>query len=157
MAPHNSDARQPQDTSEWPSAIIVDLFYAAAALNAWSPKPFIKYIRKQSKIAYYDNGDAQDDVNGPSHVDPKMGNQTTGQSGSGRHAGPSTRSKTSSVLLKERRFTDLMDGVSALWTQSSRVNKPKPLEDSHASSLARSRNKGVETWLQSIEGPTTNY
>lgn len=42
LAPHNSDARQPQDTSEWPP---VDLFYAAAAMNAWSPEAFIKYVR----------------------------------------------------------------------------------------------------------------
>ncbi|KAF8347189.1 hypothetical protein F5887DRAFT_882206, partial [Amanita rubescens] len=33
-APQNSDARQPQDTGEWPPAIIVDLFYAVAAMNA---------------------------------------------------------------------------------------------------------------------------
>ncbi|KAF8695511.1 hypothetical protein AX14_001769 [Amanita brunnescens Koide BX004] len=33
---HNSDARQPHDTSEWPPAIIVDLSYAAAAMKAWS-------------------------------------------------------------------------------------------------------------------------
>jgi hypothetical protein len=160
MAPQNCDARQPQDTSEWPPAIIVDLFYAAAALNAWSPKPFIKYVREQSRDAYYDDsGDQDNDGNAidgsgrPSLVDARMGDQTTGQSGSGRYA-VSSRNKleTSSIRMKERRFADLMGGVSALWMQSSRVDELKP-EDAHASSLAR--NEGVKTWLQSMEGPTS--
>ncbi|KAF8324508.1 hypothetical protein F5887DRAFT_1206118 [Amanita rubescens] len=87
-----------------------------------------------------------------SHVDAQMGNQKTGQSGSGRYALRS-KDKTSSIPQKVRRFADLMEGVSALWMQSSRVDKLKP-EDAHASSLAR--NEGVKTWLQSIEGPGTN-
>jgi len=155
IAPHNSDARQPQDTSEWPPAIIVDLFYAVAAINAWSPKPFIKYVREQSRDAYYnddDNGDNDNDnasdSSGSSRVDAQMGDQTTGQSGSGRYALRS-RNKTSNIPPKERRLADLMDGVSALWMRSSRVGKPKP-EDVHASSL---RNEGVKMWLQSLEGP----
>ena len=45
-APRNTDARQPQDTGEWPPAIILDLFYAVAAINAWSPKFFVKYARE---------------------------------------------------------------------------------------------------------------
>ena len=100
LAPHNSDARQPQDASEWPPAVIVDLFYAAAAMNAWSPKSFIEYVREQSNNAYY----------------PEMGDQTTGQSGSGRYALRS-RNRMSNVSLEERRFTDLMDGVYTLWIQ----------------------------------------
>ncbi|KAF8313384.1 hypothetical protein F5887DRAFT_1237316 [Amanita rubescens] len=162
-AGHNSDARQPQDTSEWPPAIVVDLFYAAAALNAWGPKPFIKYVRENVHYGddddQDDDGDDQDDDDddsmdgsGLSHVDAQMGNQKTGQSGSGRYALRS-KDKTSSIPQKVRRFADLMEGVSALWMQSSRVDKLKP-EDAHASSLAR--NEGVKTWLQSIEGPGTN-
>jgi hypothetical protein len=88
IAPQNSDARQPQDTSEWPPAIIVDLFYAVAAINAWSPKPFIKYVREQSRNAYYDDDDGENgnalDSSGSSHVDAQKGDQTTGRSGSGR-------------------------------------------------------------------------
>jgi hypothetical protein len=161
IAPNNSDARQPQDTSEWPPAIILDLIYAAAALNAWSPKPFIKYIREQSRNAYYDDGDNQDDSNstdgnsmdrsGPSRVDARMSDQTIGQSESGRYD-LRTRKKISSIPLKERRFADLIDGVSALWMQSARVNKPK-LEDA---SLSLARNEGVKMWLKSMEGDMTN-
>jgi hypothetical protein len=41
LAPHNTDARQPEDISQWPLAIIVDLFYAGAVLRAWGPTTFI--------------------------------------------------------------------------------------------------------------------
>lgn len=155
IAPHNSDARQPQDTSKWPPAIIVDLFYATAALNAWSPQSFIKYVRERSRDAYYDDDDDQDDGNamdgsGPSHVDAQMGDQTTGQPESEGYALRS-RNKTSNVPPKERRFADLMDGVSVLWMQSSRVGKLKlKPEGVRASSLAR--NEDVKMWLRSMEG-----
>ena len=160
VAPHNSDARQPQDTSECPPAIILDLIYATAALNAWSPKSFKKYIREQSRDAYYDDCDNQDDgnlaggnsmVSGQSHVDARLGDQT-GQSQSGDY-GLRPRKKMASIPPKERRFADLIDGVSALWMQSARVNKPK-LEDAHALSLTR--NESVKMWLKSMEGDTTN-
>ncbi|KAF8341039.1 hypothetical protein F5887DRAFT_1076780 [Amanita rubescens] len=152
-APRNADARQPQDTSEWPPAIILDLFYAVAAMNAWSPKPFIKYVRERSKDAYHNSDDEDNDNvldnSGPSHVDAQMGDQITG---SKRYALRS-RNKTSNIRPDARRFADLMDGVCALWMQSSRVDKPKP-EDDHASSLTR--DESVKMWLQSIEDPTTN-
>lgn len=128
FAPHNSDARLPQDTSEWPPAVIVDFFYAAAAMNAWSPKSFIEYVREQSSDAYYPDGkdehednDNVSDSSGSSHVDARL--------------------------------ADLMNGVCALWMQSSRMGKKKT-EDVHASSL--SRNDGVKKWLESVEDPETN-
>ncbi|KIL59038.1 hypothetical protein M378DRAFT_15139 [Amanita muscaria Koide BX008] len=149
FAPHNSDARQPQDTSKWPPAIIVDLFYATAALNAWSPKSFLKYVRKRSRDAYYD--DDQDggnalDGSGPSHVDAQMGDQASGHSGSEHY-----RKKPSNITtrqLEKRRVLDLLDGVSALWMRTSRVDKPKP-EGVCAADPAR--NESVKKWLQSME------
>ncbi|KAF8345125.1 hypothetical protein F5887DRAFT_1074770 [Amanita rubescens] len=138
LAPHNSDARQPQDTTEWPPAVIVDFFYAAAAMNAWSPKSFIEYVREQSSDVYYPEG----------HVDAQMGDQTTGQPGSER-----SRNRMSNVPPEEGRIADLLDGVCALWMQSSRMGKKKT-EDVHASSL--SRNEGIKKWLESVEDPETN-
>jgi hypothetical protein len=155
MGPHNSDARQPQDTSEWPPAIIVDLSYAAAALKAWSPNPFIEYVREQSRDAYYCDGDDQNDSNsmdgsGPSCVNARMCDQTTVQFGSGLHS----RNKTLSIPPKGRRhIADMMDIVSALWMQSSRVNKIKQ-EDAQALSLAR--NEGVKAWLQSQDSESSS-
>lgn len=160
IAPHNHDARQPQDTSEWPPAVIVDLVYAVAAMKVWSPKFFIKYVREQSSDAYYPEGEDQDENNndvldsaGSSHVDAQMGDQTTGQSGFGRYALRSRR-RTSNIPPKENCFADLMDGVYALWMQSSRMGKKKK-EEPHASSL--SRNESVKKWLESVEDPETNW
>jgi hypothetical protein len=155
FAPHNSDARQPQDTREWPPAVIIDLYYAAAAMKAWSPKSFIEYVREQSSDVYYPEGknkDHEDNDNvsdSSGSFDAPMGDQTTGQSGSGRYALRS-RNRTSNVPPEERSF-DMFDAVVALWMQTS--NKKKT-EDVHASSL--SRNEDVKKWLESMEDPETN-
>lgn len=132
-APHNSDARQPQDTSEWPPAAIVDLFYATAAMKVWSSKSFIEYVREQSRDAYY----------------PRVEDEESGSTSYTLHS----RDGTSNVPPEENRFADLMDGVCALWMQSSRMGE-KETKDVHASSL--SRNEGVKKWLESIEDPETN-
>jgi hypothetical protein len=157
MAPNNSDVWQPQDTSEWPPAIILDLSYAAAALKAWGPKSFIEYVRGNSRDAYYGGGDGQDndlmDGSGPSCVDAQMGDQTTVQPGS-RPYNLHSKNNTS-ISPKRRRVVDMMDIVTALWMQSSRVNKIKR-KDTQASSLAC--NEGVKLWLQSqreVEGKQT--
>ena len=151
-ARHNSDARQPHDTSEWPPAIIVNLSYAAAAMRAWSSKSFVKYVRERSKGAYY-RGDASEDGDdnvldsrGSSRIDAHMGDQTTGQFG---HCALRIRNNTP----KEMRIADSMDCVTALWMLSSKLSNPKP-EDDRASTLAR--NESVKMWLQSIEDPATN-
>ena len=100
FAPHNSDARQPQDISEWPPAIITDFFYAMAAINAWSPKSFIEYVQKMSRDTYYNDDDGQDDDGnvtdgrGPSHVEAQMDDQTTGLSGC----------KTSNISTDQRKL-----------------------------------------------------
>ena len=157
-ARHNSDARPPPDTSEWPPAVIINLSYAAAAMKAWSSKSFVKYVRERSKGAYYcsdagENGEDNDNVldsSGSSRVDAQTGDQTTGQSE--RYA-LRVRKKTSNIPPQEMRIADSMDCVTALWMLSSRVGKPKPKDD-HASTIAR--NESVKTWLQSIEDPATN-
>ncbi|KIK06021.1 hypothetical protein K443DRAFT_307311 [Laccaria amethystina LaAM-08-1] len=184
FAPHNSDARQPQETSQCPPALIIDLFYAAAAMNVWSPDSFIKYVREKSKDVYYPEGEDEgdNDVNddkinetnsGSNCIDAQMGDQTTGQSGS-RHCALHSRNRTSNIPPKGSRFADLMNGVCALWVQSSRVGKKatedskkatedgkkatedgkKATEDIHASRL--SRNEGVKKWLESVEDPEAN-
>ena len=147
MVPHNSDARQPQDTREWPPAIIVDLLYASAALNAWSSKSFINYVRERSKNAYYEADDQSG--SGRYHLRSR-GKISTSQLKEGSHRLRS-RHKISTAQPKETesRPDDLMLGVCALWKQtSSSASKRKP-EGVRASDLAR--NKGVEEWLQSIE------
>ncbi|KIK04236.1 hypothetical protein K443DRAFT_4711 [Laccaria amethystina LaAM-08-1] len=137
IAPHNSDARQPQDTSEWPPAVIVDLFYAAAAMNVWSPKSFIKYVREESSDAYCPEGEDEDEDNdnvsdssGLSHVDAQMSDQTAGQPESGRYT---LRARAVDAVFEDGR---------------------EKTEDAHASSL--SRNESVKKLLESVEDPKTN-
>ena len=102
-------------------AIIVNLLYATAALNAWSPKSFIKYIRSLSRDTYYNDldNDGQDYGNVDGGVDAQMGDQTTGRSG----YNPSNLNIPAGQPrpVKERCFTDsdLMDSVSALWIKLS--------------------------------------
>jgi hypothetical protein len=55
FAPNNSDARQPQDISAWPPAIIIDIIYASAVLRAWGPKAFKESLWEKAKTFYYNN------------------------------------------------------------------------------------------------------
>jgi hypothetical protein len=151
-APHNSDARQPQDTTKWPPSIIVDLSYAAAALKAWSSHPFIEYAQGQTRDAYYGNSD-DSNLMEASGSEPSCVDAQIVQSGSGRYNLVCSRNKASNIPPKGRHISDMMDVVSALWMRSSRVNKIK-LEDAQASRLACS-NEGIKAWIQSQDGPTT--
>ena len=155
-APHNSDARQPQDTSEWPPAVIVNHFYTAAAMKAWSPKHFIKYVRNLTSNSYYPKGEDEENDNvpyasGSRQVDVPMGDQTTGQSGSGRY-NSCTRSNTLDIAAEERCLSDMMDCMLALWMLNSRMEKT----EGDASESSLSRNKNIKEWLESIEDPETN-
>jgi hypothetical protein len=138
FALHNSDARR--DTREWPPAVVVDLFCASAALNAWSSKSFIKYVRERSKVVYYDQSEA-DDQSGCERYRLRSRNKPTARpkaSGSGSDRLRS-RNKTSTAQPKESRLNDLMLSVCVLWKHS----KPE--------GVRTSRNEGVEKWLQPIE------
>ena len=160
LVPHNSDARQPQDASEWPPAIIVDLSYASAALNAWSSKRFINFARNISMNIYYHDGDGKDDDNAvESPVGPvgvQMGDQTIGQSGTGRY-NLRRRDETSNIppgQWSRRHLADLTDVVCGLWMRTSRENKLK-LEGAHTPELDLARNESIKMWLQSMEGSTS--
>ena len=139
-APNNSDARQPEDISQWPDAITVDLCYAGAALRAWGPAAFIDRIRAKSKNSYYDyeGGDEE-------------GPHTSRQ--------PTPRYKTQSVTraqainpADERTMGDMLDVVLALWRRPAREGKRKPPGDGE--DVINPKNK-VQTWLQSMEGSTS--
>jgi hypothetical protein len=132
FAPHNSDARQPQDASKWPPAIIVDLFYAAAVSQTWGPKTFVRYAKEKARDAYYDNVEGYN--NGSSDGDP--GNATEDPN-TRRTRVQATEHSADYALLNERRtetvdiadqsnaarFGELVDGVMALWMQSARKVK----------------------------------
>ena len=160
-APHNSDVRLPQEnTTEWLADAILNHLYAATAMRTWSPKSFRRYVRKQVRKVYYNSGDDENSGNGdndgdddddnarsgPSDVSSQMGSQT-GHSGGRRNL--RKKNKTRYFPKRKGRVADLMDGVFALWKQSSKVAKPKP-EDARASTLTR--NEDIKVWLESVEG-----
>jgi hypothetical protein len=136
VAPHNSDARQPQGTGEWPPAIILDVVYAAAALHAWGPQTFIKYVRETSGGAYNNDGEENDiasDDNtpgGPHFPDVQMTDQSTGHAERYHFRSRNqTRAVHHTGQSKKERFSDL-------WMQSSRKGQPR-VEGARASDLAR--------------------
>lgn len=98
-----------------------------AALNAWSPKSLIKYVRKLSRDTYYNdmvnNGQNNGDADSDGSVDVQMGDKTTRRSGYDLRKTSNIPTGTGQLLKKEGRFTDsdLMDGVSALWTKTPLV------------------------------------
>jgi hypothetical protein len=155
IAPRNSDARQPEDTTEWPPAVIVDLFYACAALKAWAPTTFSKYVREQTRDAYYDiarDGDSAPDDHPLGGGSGYTNVPTVGQeSDRTRLYKARTGDNTGTVRLagerEEMSLSDWMDGVKALWMQAAREGKQKL---PGASDLSRNEDD-IKTWLQSAE------
>ena len=118
IVPNNSDLREPGDTSQWPPAMIVNLFYACAALNAWAPKAFIQNARAMAKGAYYNdpNDDISDGIDPNPYILPESG---------ARQRGLDARNekKARAAHPEQMQFSSVMDGVMALWMRSARQGK----------------------------------
>jgi hypothetical protein len=153
FARHNSDARQPQDLSEWPPAIILDLFYAAAVLKKWGPNTFVNYAREQARNVYYEDTEEDDSASGSAtrnepeapdtHIDPIQ--QTERSVRYARRCGLSTETVDHAGQSKATRFGELMDGVMALWMQSARKGQGNPQD------ACTSKRDDIQTWLESTE------
>jgi isocitrate/isopropylmalate dehydrogenase len=146
-APHNSDARQPQDINQWPLAIIADLSYASAVLRAWSQTPFVEYVRENSKDSYYREGDGDEDASG---------NRTAQVSRRARDERRVRRSGDRAQAVDPAEQTtcedmNMFDVVLALWMRAAReaASERRP-PGSDAADVAANKNK-IQTWLQSIE------
>jgi hypothetical protein len=128
---NNSDLREPGDTSQWPPAIIVNLCYASAALNAWGPKAFIQNARAMAKGAYYNDriSDGKDPSARKRRLDAR------------------NKKKARAAHPEKRQLSDAMDVVLALWMRSARQDKGNR-QSSTASDLAHSREK-VQAWMDS--------
>jgi hypothetical protein len=138
-APRNSDARQPEDTSEWLPAIIVDILYACAALKAWGSKPFTDFVRERSKSFYYEDADGSD---------MHLCDQGTERSQRYLARNENKMRPASSVgPPQDMCLSDLLDGVAALWMRSSREGKRK-LQDDGVSDLVH-KEDSIKKWLES--------
>lgn len=94
--------------------MVVDLFYASAALKAWAPKAFIQNARAMAKGAYYN--DISDGIDPNPYILPESG---------ARQRGLDARNemKTRAAHPEEMQFSSVMDGVVALWMRSARQGK----------------------------------
>jgi len=62
IAPFNKDARRPEDTSIWPTSIIVDFFYACAVLRKWGRKKSCDKLQGLTHDVYYGHLQQSDDT-----------------------------------------------------------------------------------------------
>ena len=150
VCPHNSDARQPQDTSQWPPAIIVDLTYAAALLKAWSPKTFIKYVKENSQDSYYGGGEEEEEEKEEKELQTDCAIQYERQSAKKKQVVDPADQPTGEDM-------DIFDVVLALWMQAAkesnlRGKKRSPGND--AADTTDNKNK-IQMWLQSVEEEST--
>ena len=142
IVPNNSDLREPGDTGQWPPAMVVDLFYASAALKAWAPKAFIQNAWAMAKGANYNNPD--DDIS--DGIDPNL-YIPPGYSARQRRLDARNEKKTRAARMEEMQFSSVMDGVMALWMRSVRQGKGNRQRIT-ASDLAHRCDK-VQAWVDS--------
>lgn len=139
-APNNSDARKPQDLSQWPTDLIVDFIYGAAAFKKWGTQAAIQLFIKKMKDTYY-TGKVRKEKARKAPVakvemskrdrDARLSNRTTRASGSG--AEPEGEGEP------ERNWEEMMDIVHYFWSQ--------PPASGTKSSLQDVNKERVEAWL----------
>lgn len=138
LAPHNPDARQPQDISQWPLPIIVDLSFAGAVLRAWGQKTFIEYVRENSRDFCYKSG-----------VEGDNGEDATPHPATQAPHPSTARTEQYRRRCRNKGDMDVFDVLMALWTRAAREGERKlPGSD------ADNENK-VQTWVRSIEESTS--
>ena len=142
IVPNNSDLREPGDTSQWPPAMVVDLFYASAALRAWGPKVFIQNARAMAKDAYYNDPD--DDISDDIDPDPYIPPEPDARQ---RRLEARNEQKARAAHPEEMQLSFVMDGVMALWKRAARQGKGNRQRIS-ASDLAHRCDK-VQAWVDS--------
>jgi hypothetical protein len=138
-APNNTDARLPQDRSQWPTDLIIDFLYGSAALKKWGMKASVAKLTKIVNDVYYSRKD-QDEITQEAKQDKlKMSRRD-------RHSGRKAKASGSGAVVEEeeeeRNWEDIMDIVHAFWLgpQSSETQFSRRLHDT--------RREKVEAWLQ---------
>ncbi|KAG9310359.1 hypothetical protein JVU11DRAFT_9492 [Chiua virens] len=113
LSPHNTDARQPEDMSLWPLAIIVDLRYGSAAVQAWGPQAFLDRVRTVAGHSYDDDDDGKGEGKGKGR-----------SAGTGQYELRSRKKKTQAVdTTDQQTYSDAFDIVMMLWLRAAREGK----------------------------------
>jgi hypothetical protein len=102
IVPNNSDLRELGDTSKWPPAMVVNLLYASAVLQAWAPEPFIENIRASRTT---------------------ICRMVLVQGARTRRLNTRNRMKAQAAYPEETQISSVMDGVTALWMRSGKRNR----------------------------------
>jgi hypothetical protein len=122
-APHNSDARRPDDTSEWPPDLIFDFFYGCAAVKAWGRNLFIMRVRKSVTDRYHDNADPEVPDVGELGDDTSHTRRIREQADARNERADFRKRKRLSQVASnpaESGLDDMMDVVMTLWTRLTR-------------------------------------
>lgn len=148
IVPNNSDLREPEDTSEWPPAVIINSFYISAVLQEWAPDPFIQILRTSAIKTYYNFDDSNDEAGDEASV------ETNPQAGPSSLPAPIS-SWTQRLLARNIKkmqsertsLSELMDGVLAFRMRSSQSNKENTDWD-------LSRQERVTKWVRDLASDT---
>jgi len=138
-APNNSDARKPQDLSQWPTDLIVDFVYGTAALKKWGTRTTTDSLTKMMKDTYYTGQRREEKARNAQAAKLKMSRQDrkarvlrqTEASGSGAVADREDE--------PERNWEGMMDIVNVFWSQP-------PMSGTRPSPQDVNRER-VEAWL----------
>jgi hypothetical protein len=143
LAPHNCDARLPDD-GDWPLDVIFDAAYGIAALKTWGTKIFFEFIRNSTRDMYHNDQDAGGDENDRGD-DTNEGNRVQRPPEDGR----SERAERAANRAKKRNGSwqagmDFHDMLLGIWKLNAREGQRK----ARAVKAKRTKEK-VQTWLDS--------
>jgi len=140
MAPHNCDARLPNN-ADWPPDVIFDSTYGIAALKKWGTKNFNDFIRNSTRDMYHNDEDAGGDENGGGDEGNRVQRPPEGGR-SERAERAANRAKKRNGSLQES--TDFHDILLGIW----KLNAQEGQRKARAVKAERTKEK-VQTWLDS--------
>jgi hypothetical protein len=142
-APNNSDARKPQDLSQWPTDLIIDFLYGTAALKKWGTQVTINSFTKMMKDTYYTEQSREEKARKAQATKLDISRQDRTARRLRRTAKASgSRAVAEGEDEPERNWEDMMDIVKVFWSQP-------PVSGTKPSSQDVNRER-AEAWDMSI-------
>jgi hypothetical protein len=138
-APNNTDARQPQDLSQWPTDLIVDFVYGTAVLKKWGTRTTIDLLTKMMKDKYYTGQIREEKARNAQAAQLQMSRQDRGARLLRRTEASGSGAVADGEDEPERNWEDMMDIVNVFWSQP-------PMSGTRPSPQDVNRER-VEAWL----------
>lgn len=151
LAPHNQDARPPDDVSGWPTSIVLDAFYGCAAVAKWGNKECCDLIRSIMDSHYYDMGGLDADSSNGSdsgEEDHTITADLPRSQAEARDERAARRASEKEGNSQTRKMSDIMDFIVRLWAQPDAGSR-------HQHEMSNSRTVSCDkvlAWLQ-VMGP----